>query len=130
MLESVRSRQLWGFLVLTVLPGKFNAFSLYSFTLSFLVHLILSFSQTASAGIGYYLRSRKDEYLLESVTPQSVNSIKGEGERDNNTKEIKDKIDLLRKREARLLLEEKELQDKLQRIRAQESERRGTGQSK
>ncbi|GAA5982535.1 hypothetical protein JCM5350_006105 [Sporobolomyces pararoseus] len=99
MLESVRSRQLWGFLVLTVLP--------------------------ASAGIGYYLRSRKDEYLLESVTPQSV-TIKG----DNTAKEVREKIELLRKRETRLLLEQKELEEKLQRIRLQESERRGAGESK
>ncbi|GAA5849343.1 hypothetical protein JCM3766R1_005322 [Sporobolomyces carnicolor] len=90
MLESVRSRQTWGFLILTVLP--------------------------ASAGIGYYLRSRKDQHLLEAVTPETAPSIE-------STRQLKDKIDLLRKREARLVHEEKELNDKLQRVRIREQEK-------
>ncbi|GAA6007589.1 hypothetical protein JCM11491_004217 [Sporobolomyces phaffii] len=87
MLESVRSRQTWGFLILTVLP--------------------------ASAGIGYYLRSRKDQHLLEAVTPDSVPS------NATTAQQVRDKIQLLRKREARLVQEEHELDDKLDRIRHQ-----------
>ncbi|GAA6060805.1 hypothetical protein JCM10212_000578 [Sporobolomyces blumeae] len=83
MLESVRSRQLWGFLVLTVLP--------------------------ASAGIGYYLRSQRDDRLVQAVTPESASSLE-------STAALHDKIQFLRKREARLVQEEKELDDKLNRI--------------
>ncbi|GAA5888362.1 hypothetical protein JCM16303_004881 [Sporobolomyces ruberrimus] len=87
MLETVRSRQRWGFLILTVLP--------------------------ASAGIGYYLRSRKDQHLLESVTPETAQSL-------DSTRQVQEKIRLLRKAEAKLLAEEKELDDKLKRITSQQ----------
>ncbi|GAA5911321.1 uncharacterized protein JCM6883_000054 [Sporobolomyces salmoneus] len=87
MLESVRSRQTWGFLILTVLP--------------------------ASAGIGYCLRSRQDQHLLESVTPETAPTVE-------STRIVREKIEMLRKREARLELEEKELQTKLDRFRAEQ----------
>jgi len=64
----------------------------------------------ASAGIGYYLRSRKDEQLLQDVTPEKAPFLE-------STQQVRDKIELLRRREARLVEEEKELRDKLDRVK-------------
>ncbi|GAA5930674.1 uncharacterized protein JCM15063_002431 [Sporobolomyces koalae] len=84
MLESVRSRQRWGFLILTVLP--------------------------ASAAIGYYLRSRQDQQVIDAVILPNPSSA------DVPTGLIEDKIRWLKKREARLVDEHDQLEHKLERF--------------
>ena len=54
MLETVSSRRLYGFLVLTVLPGSSR---------SSLPHFRANPVPAASFGVGYYLKDRKDSQV-------------------------------------------------------------------
>ncbi|GAA5971753.1 hypothetical protein JCM21900_005438 [Sporobolomyces salmonicolor] len=81
MLRTVRSRQLWGVLVITVLP--------------------------ASAYLGYYLRDTRDAQIAATVATPDVDE-----------RILKDKISMLRKRDVLLAEEERDLSEKLARLRA------------
>ncbi|GAA5880940.1 hypothetical protein JCM1840_002103 [Sporobolomyces johnsonii] len=89
MLQSARSRQLWGFLVITVLP--------------------------ASAYLGYYLRDSEDAKIAATAPSPALDA-----------RVLRDKITMLRRREVLLADEERDLGDKLARLRAAKEERADT----
>lgn len=60
MLSTVRSRQVYGFLVLTVIPGPSSSNLPLSQKYSF-------FLGTASFGVGYYLKERQDDSVVDAV---------------------------------------------------------------
>ena len=61
MLSTVRSRQIYGFLVLTIIPGAFSPFPSNS-------QKFTKFSNgTASFGVGYYLKERQDDSVVDAI---------------------------------------------------------------
>ncbi|GAA5903970.1 hypothetical protein JCM5296_002470 [Sporobolomyces johnsonii] len=107
MLQSARSRQLWGFLVITVLPGSS---SLPSFLLPPPPQLTFPSAppvRAASAYLGYYLRDSEDAKIAATAPSPALDE-----------RILQDKITMLRRREVLLADEERDLGDKLARLRA------------
>ena len=99
MLETIRSRQIYGFLVLTILPGKSSLFSL-------LTHPTtnpLTTPTPASALLGYHLRTRTEDLTL--TTTPSPTLI-----------QLQDRLNQLERREAQLSKESLDLNEKLIRV--------------
>lgn len=139
MLETVASRRLYGFLILTVLPGKHPPLPLLTpalqtqadsfprallsldlpqpFATPAFVNLALRpWPQRlphppASAGLGYYLRTREDARLA-TITPAHDTSPAAPAP---STKELEAKLRQLRSLDAALKKEDDELATKLAR---------------
>ncbi|GAA5931600.1 hypothetical protein JCM10213_003154 [Rhodosporidiobolus nylandii] len=94
MLETVRSRQIWGFAVLTVLP--------------------------ACAAGGYWLRAREDDRIAASAHAAAASSggaVEQLPPAGVDERAVRDRIEALRRREKELDDEVKELRVKLERAR-------------
>lgn len=105
MLETVRSRRIYGFLVLTILPSEFSfVYRCLSCSSTLFVH------PTASAAIGYYLRDRKDSQVTQEATSCTAPS----------PSVVEDRIKMLRRHEAELAKEAQDIQEKLRRVKNKE----------
>lgn len=106
MLETVKSRRIYGFLILTVLPGTPRRPGTTCTS--------LTPTSPASFAVGYFLKEQKDDKLEKVATAPSAAPLPAST--------VEDRIRMLRRQQAELERERKEVVEKLKRVQLRDGE--------